>query len=290
VSAPEETTMPAIRTILVPSDLSPEAGHALEHASVLAGKFAATLTLYHSVPLPDHAYAHWAFSHNSEVWSELEREARVALVESAARLGHQACAKVERATSVPRALIAFILDTRPDLVVMATHGRGGVEHLLLGSVTEQVFRSCHRPVLCVRRTAHESGLPYRRILVPTDLSPASRLAFPRAAELGRVFDAEILAVHVRHTSAATLAGVPGDALVPTEAYLWDFCRRDFEGLSVTAQVHSGGVWDRIVETARVERADLIVMGTRGHDSLMDRMIGSNTERVVRHAPCPVLVA
>jgi nucleotide-binding universal stress UspA family protein len=279
-----------IRSILVPSDLSSEAGLALEHASLLAGKFGASLTLYHSVPLPDHAYAHWAFSHNTEVWSELEREARVALVESAARLGQQACAKVERTTSVARALIAFILDTRPDLVVMATHGRGGVEHLLLGSVTERVFRSCQRSVLCVRRTAHASGLPYRRILVPTDLSPASRLAFPSAAELGRVFDAEILAVHVRHTSAATLAGMPADALVPTEAYLWDFCRRDFEGLSVTAQVHSGRVWDRIVETARVERADLIVMGTRGHDSLMDRMIGSNTERVVRHAPCPVLVA
>ena len=282
--------MPAIRSILVPSDLSPEAGHALEHASLLADKFGASLTLYHSVPVPDHAYAHWAFSHNAEVWSEVEREARLALAESAARLGHQAVATVERTTSVTRALLAFILNTRPDLVVMATHGRGGVEHLLLGSVTEKVFRNCHRPVLCVRRTVHESGLPYRRILVPTDLSPASRLAFPRAAALARAFDAEILAVHVRHTSAATLAGMPGAALIPTEASLWEFCRRDFEGLPVTAQVHSGSVWDRIVQTARVERADLIVMGTRGHDSLIDRMIGSNTERVVRHAPCPVLVA
>jgi len=42
--------------------------------------------------------------------------------------------------------------------------------------------------------------------------------------------------------------------------------------------------------ARVEKADLIVMSTRGHDSFADRILGSNTERVVRHAPCPVLVA
>ena len=45
-----------------------------------------------------------------------------------------------------------------------------------------------------------------------------------------------------------------------------------------------------METARLEKADLIVMSTRGHDSLSDRVMGSNTERVVRHAPCPVLVA
>ena len=42
--------------------------------------------------------------------------------------------------------------------------------------------------------------------------------------------------------------------------------------------------------AREERADVIVMATRGHDSLADRVVGSNTERVVRHASCPVLVA
>jgi nucleotide-binding universal stress UspA family protein len=61
-------------------------------------------------------------------------------------------------------------------------------------------------------------------------------------------------------------------------------------LPVTAQVHTGSVWDRIVQVARAERADLIVMSTRGHDTLADRVVGSNTERVVRHAPCPVLVA
>lgn len=285
--------MTTIRAILVPSDLSLEADHALEHASCLAARFGAALTLYHAVPVPDHHYAHWAFSHNPEVWAEVERETRLALAERAARLGQQAGFAVERTASIPRALLAFIRDTQPDLVVMATHGRQGLEHLLLGSVTEKVFLHSHRPVLCVRRTEHESVLPYRRILVPTDLSPASRLPFPLAAELARAFDAEILVVYVAQTlTAATLAGVPSAQGLeqPTEAYLWKVCQRDFKGLAVTAQIHSGSVWDRIVHTALVERADLVVMATRGHDSLVDRMIGSNTERIVRHAPCPVLVA
>ena len=77
--------------------------------------------------------------------------------------------------------------------------------------------------------------------------------------------------------------------VPSEAWLWKFYQAEFPDVPVTAQVHGGPVWQRIVETAAVEKADLIVMATRGHDSLADRMIGSNTERVVRHAPCPVLV-
>jgi nucleotide-binding universal stress UspA family protein len=80
------------------------------------------------------------------------------------------------------------------------------------------------------------------------------------------------------------------AEVPSEAWLWKFCAPSFPGLEITAQVHRGRAWERIVETARVEKADMIVMATRGHDSLRDRMIGSNTDRVVRHAPCPVLVA
>ena len=129
--------------------------------------------------------------------------------------------------------------------------------------------------------------------MPTDLSMASRLAFPMAALFARTFGAEVVGVHVAPpTSLATLSGIPPVDLpvVPTEASLWSFLQADFEGVDLVAQVHEGNVWDRICHTARVEKADLVVMSTLGHDSLADRIIGSNTERVVRHAPCPVLVA
>lgn len=284
--------MQPIRELLVPLDLSAESDHALEHARQLADRFDSTLTLYHAVPVPDHSYAHWAFAHNAEIWAEAEREARIVLSERASQLGPRARCVVGRTSSVPGAVLARIRETQPDLVVMATHGRRGLDHLLLGSVTESVFRHAHRPVLCVRRTPHDGALPYHRILVPTDLSPASRLAFPMAADLARAFAAEVLVVYVvPATSLATLAGVTAtqEVLRPTEASLWKFCQQDFAELALTAQVHSGSVWDRIVHTAGIERADMIVMATRGHDSLVDRVIGSNTERVVRHAPCPVLV-
>ena len=285
-----------IREILVPSDLSAESEQALEHANVLARSMAAHLTLFHAVPLPDHAYPHWAFGHCHDAWLQAQEIARECLERDVADLDPPPLSAprivVERATSVPRALLTHIRNSQPDLTVMATHGRDRLAHVLLGSVTETVFQNAFRPVLCLRQPEHGVGLPYRLILVPTDLSAASRLAFSLAALVARSFGAKVIALHVQPAPAlATLVGSPPGrgAEVPSEATLWKFVKPDFENLDLEARMQRGQVWDSIVTTARVERADLIVMATRGHDSLGDKILGSNTERVVRHAPCPVLV-
>jgi nucleotide-binding universal stress UspA family protein len=112
------------------------------------------------------------------------------------------------------------------------------------------------------------------------------------ATLARRFSSDVIALNVvPSTTLASLAGATAPpAPAVSEATLWKYFQEDFAGLPVAAQVHRGSVWDVIVRVAREERADLIVMATRGHDSLADRVMGSNTERVVRHAPCPVLVA
>ena len=269
------------RNILFPTDLSPDSAPAFDHARFLAEHFRARLTLFHAVEVPDPRFAHWDFAHGHDVWLRAEAEARAVLDRHAASLPEGSHVVVLRAASVHRALVGLIRSAQPDLTVMATHGREGLSHLLLGSVTEQVIRQVHRPILCIRPAGHGGGLPYRRILVPTDFSPASRFAFPIAAALGRAFEAEILATHVL---------VPQAPELRTEASLWKFFQADFAPLAVTAQISSGTVWERIVHMAGVERADLVVMSTRGHDSLADRVLGSNTDRVVRHAPCPVLVA
>jgi nucleotide-binding universal stress UspA family protein len=282
-----------VHEVLFPSDLSPESERAFEHARFLAERFEATLTLYHSVEVPDPSYAHWAFAHGHEIWCRAEQAAREALNRRAETLGVSHTVVVERHASADGALLEFIRRTQPDLVVMATHGRGGLSHLLLGSVTERVVLHAFRPVLCLRPPACGSALAYRRILVPTDLSLASRLAFPMAALFARTFEAEVLAVHVAGAPAVgTLAGAPAAEAVaaPEPAAVAAFCQADFANLPVRAQVHTGTVWERICKVAQAECADLIVMATRGHDSLADRIIGSNTKRVVRHAPCPVLVA
>lgn len=282
----------SIREILFPTDLSPEADRAFEHVRFLADRFGASVTLFHVAEVPDHRFAHWAFAHGHELWDHAEKLARECLERRAETLATTHRVVLERKSSASRGVLDMIRTTQPDLTVMATHGREGLAHALLGSVTERIVERSFRPILCVREPDHGGALPYRRILVPTDLSLASRLAFPMAAHFARTFGAEIVGLQVvPPMSMATLSGIPPDRpVVPTEASLWSFLQADFAGIEVTAQIHEGNVWERICHTARVEKADLIVMSTRGHDSLGDQILGSNAERVVRHAPCPVLVA
>ncbi len=278
-----------VREILFPSDLAPESDLALEHARSLAGHFGARLTLYHAVEVPDPRFPQWVGAHAHELWERVEEQARAALEKRAAAVPGPHAVLVERTSSASRALVQLVRRTHPDLTIMATHGREGLRRLLLGSVTEKVVQQVFQPVLCLREPDGGGSFPYRRILIPSDLSLASRLAFPMGAFFARAFGAEILAVHVVPEAARGFSD-RHPVLLPSEASLWKFFHADFDGLSVTAQVHTGSVWDRIVHVAEIERADLIVMSTRGHDSLADRMLGSNTERVLRHAPCPVLAA
>ena len=87
--------------------------------------------------------------------------------------------------------------------------------------------------------------------------------------------------------------MPGGAspAVPTEAGVRRFVCPELEAVPVEASVYvTGAAWYRIVKMAEDERTDLIVMSTQGHDSIRDEIIGSNTERVLHHAPCSVLVA
>jgi nucleotide-binding universal stress UspA family protein len=287
-SAPSAPTV-AIRDVLCLTDLSPHSDAAIDHALGLAARFQAELTVYHAIERFEGAYPDVTFGIGQELTDAAEKRAASALATVVARAGTRASAKVEQVRSAAAAVVEMALGRRADLTVMATHGRRGLGHMLLGSMTEEVIQHARSPVLCLRERAPAA---YRRILVPTDLSLASRLAFPMAAFLARSFGAEVIALHAAPPArVATLSGIPERRTpVPSEAALWDFLRSDFAGMPVTAHVYTDVAWDCIVRTAKVEGADLIVMATRGHDSVSDRIVGSTTERTLRHAPCPVLVA
>jgi nucleotide-binding universal stress UspA family protein len=199
---------------------------------------------------------------------------------------------VQRGTDARQALVAYLRQARPDLTVMATHGREGLSHILLGSVTERALEGGDAPILCVREPEHGVAMPYRRILVPTDLTASSRRAFPLAALLARRFAAEVLVAHYTQVRApSSLSGVPDlvESRVPGDGVVHEFLQQAFDGVPLEIRVDLGSPWEKILETARDEKADVIVLSTHGPDSLSDRVLGSHAERVVRHAPCPVLV-
>jgi len=285
------TTPVALREVLFPSDLSEASDGAFGHARFIAETFGAHVTVYHALEVPG-TQPGLPPEARREAWGRAQEAVREFLSRRAEQLAVDHEVAIERTMSVHRALVTFVQDRRPDLVVMATHGREGLSHMVLGSVTEEVVREARRPVLCVREPEHGVALPYRRVLVPTDLSASSRHAFPMAALLARAFGAEVLALHVvRRPGLASLSGVPElvEATMPEEAAVRSFLGQDFDSLRLTPIVKVGSAWEVIVETARTERADVIVMSTHGRDSVADRLLGSHAERVLRHSPCPVLV-
>jgi nucleotide-binding universal stress UspA family protein len=279
-----------LREILFPSDLSPASDRAFDHARLLAEQFSARLILYHAIQVE--SAGGLEEQPEREFWRRLELSAHEQLVHSSASARVPSNILIERTASAPQSLVAFVQAHKPGLTVMATHGRGGIAHFMLGSITERVLLETRSPLLCVRALEHGMALPYRRILVPTDMSPASRRAFPLAGLLARAFGAEVLALHAVDVRAKATLGVTElmESLVPSEEALFGFFQADFAGVRVLPRVLLGVAGDSITRTAREERCDLIVMSTNGHDSLADRLFGSQTERVVRTASCPVLVA
>jgi nucleotide-binding universal stress UspA family protein len=280
----------SIRSILFFSDLSPASDQAMEHARFLAECFGARLTLSHVVEVPPERDPE-PWPTQDEVVRRAVRDAREHLERHAESLSTPNDILVEREPSLDWALVSQVRRECPDLVVMRTRAHAGLAHVFPGSLAEKVLQHGRAPVLCVREPEHGVPLPYRRILVPTDLSARSRRAFPLAAHLARRFDALVLALHVASVTAPTdLHGVP-DAIEATssEEALRAFMQPDFDDVRVMPRVLLGAAWDAIGATASTEHADLIVLSTHGHDSLGDRIVGSHADRVIRHSTCPVLV-
>lgn len=142
--------MRPIREILVPTDFSEPANAALALGKELAAQFGSRLHLLHVVASPQLG---WAAESSSFSWptllNELEADAR-------ARLSHQlppedalaSRASLATAIGVPvERILEYTTSKHIDLIVMGTHGRGGVEHMFLGSVAERVVRKAPVPVL-----------------------------------------------------------------------------------------------------------------------------------------------
>lgn len=141
-----------------------------------------------------------------------------------------------------------------------------------------------------------SGIDLGRILVPTDFSDTSRQALPIATEFAREFGAAITLVHV--VSATLPAELSHIGIVLEQHRLASEARRRLDrfrecelpaDLPVQTVVLEGGPSYEIARLAKEVAAGLIVTATHGHTGLKHVWLGSTAERIVRHAPCPVLV-
>jgi nucleotide-binding universal stress UspA family protein len=190
-----------------------------------------------------------------------------------------------------------------DIIVMGTHGAGGFEHLLIGSVAEKVLRKAPCAVLTVPPRAHStSQLPFQRLLCAVDFSEASLAAARFACATGKETGAALTLVHVVEWPWHEPPS-PGPQDMPPQqaAALAEYRRyvqstattrlaalgRDYDCVSQPLVVH-GKSYVELLRVAEEQRADLIVLGVHGRNPLDMMLLGSTTNHVVRRATCPVL--
>src|SRR5688572_13351297 len=147
------------------------------------------------------------------------------------------------------------------------------------------------------REARKQAFNVRNVLVPVDFSENAEAAAQYAGELAQKFGAKLQLLHVIEPASFVndLTNVPftlsdkqlqATATTDLEALATRFIE---PGVQASWMVKRGKGYQEIVKAAKELKADLIVISTHGYTGLKHTIMGSTAERVVRHAPCPVLV-
>lgn len=271
-----------LRAVLHPTDLGHRSDAAFSHALRIALEARSKLYVLHAErELPESGVDWSAFPSIRGTlarWQLLEAGAEPRAVFD--RLG-LSVRKVDLVDEDPvRAIVRFEQDHPSDLVVLATHGRTGVDRWVRRSVAEPVARELQVPTLFLPREGRgfvdvETGeVRLQRVLFPVDASPKPERAMrvlKNLLETLKVSGVEVMLLHV------------GDV---ADQPVVDLARDVFGG--VITRSTTGPVVDRIVEMALEREIDLVVMATRGHEGFLDALRGSTTEQVLRRAARPLL--
>jgi nucleotide-binding universal stress UspA family protein len=295
--------MMRLKKILMPTDFSSSADQALIHAVMLGLALKSEVTLLHIVTLFDESANHSShqFPDLANFYRELEQQASSLMRDRSAQnptltVHHE----VVRGYSPAEEIIRFASENEFDLIVMGTHGRTGIRHLLLGSVAERVVRSANCPVLTVGKTHAEMvrRMSYQRILVPLDFSQYSKHALNYGVELARQFGSQLDILHVIEEQMHPAYYVSGEIslfnLVPdlrekSRAALRDFVQNDIPAtVDFMLHLRDGRAHTEIIAFADEQETDLIVLATHGLSGLEHFILGSTAEKVVRKANCAVL--
>ncbi|WP_138434337.1 universal stress protein [Winogradskyella algicola] len=137
----------------------------------------------------------------------------------------------------------------------------------------------------------------KKIIVPIDFSEHSEFALEAAANLAQKFGSELIVLHMLELSNAILTA-NGNSINEEAVFYLKLAEQKFdafldrpylEGIKITPIVKHFKVWSEVNDVANDHHANLIVMGSHGASGVKEVLVGSNTEKVVRHADIPVLV-
>jgi nucleotide-binding universal stress UspA family protein len=285
----------AFKKILVPMDFSEYSDQAVEYAMFLADKFCASITLLHTVVLHEEDINEDEYLKAYQQIIQQKENERSKRIQSVCTRGKDRGLQVDsvllRGVNAHGSILAHISDNDYDLVVMGTHGRTGLSRWFSGSVAGKVVRESPIPVITVHRDL--SHLRIQKILVPIDFSKHSPYAVKTAKKVAKEFKAQLVFLHVvEMESHPEFYNISSNPILQENPALKDHILKNLKELAgmndATYDVSEGSVNKKIKSYAEENDIDLIILPARGMNDLEHFFLGSNTEKVVAIAPCPVL--
>ncbi len=202
------------------------------------------------------------------------------------------------------AIAQAALDHHIDLITVVTHGRKGLSRALGGSTAEEIIAESPCPVLAIRPPQRDfvrhpprgTTIDVNRVLLATNFRPSSAAATQVAAQLAKHQVAELHVVYVIGDYFEQISAMfPEGGLAALTKLRSNVQERMLQMARLghartVTHIAEGRPYEEIVRRAAQTDADLIVIGTAVHNSLFggSRVLGSEVERVIRNAPCPVL--
>jgi nucleotide-binding universal stress UspA family protein len=287
-----------LKKILVPVDFSIPSRKAIDYGAALATKFQSRLVLAHVVP--SIAALNYAFQGDTfEVEKSAFADAKKTVPELLPKeyLSQLDTQTIVRNGDVRQELLQLVEQEEINLVVMGTHGRGPLTHLILGSTTESILRRVTVPILTVshlnpEHEVHEHRIaPIDRIVYATDLSENMRIGLRYAGQLARTLQAKLTLLNVIDNAELFRTGMPAFVAERDNAmnrFKWALDQENMGELRPDVVVVEGEPHSAITRFAQTSKMDLIVLNLHSKTLLERAMLGSTAERVIRTAQVPVL--
>ena len=276
------------RRVLVPVDFTETSTVALAAARRLAGVYDADLlVLFADTFVPPIAYADVPVGWYDENLGEMRTAATTRLVSYVREhIGEAARWEARVVTDTPvHAILATAKEWNADAVVMGTHGWSGWRRALLGSVTESVLHELDVPVLTIRHRPDQpagGNEQMKRLLCPVNYSDVAHDAIVVAGSLAEAVDGEIYVVHV--VEAEKNEPHEGDLEALREWIPHEIRHRClYKELVIRGQAA-----ETVIDLATKLESDMIVVGAQHRRFVDTTVIGTTTERILRHAGCPVM--
>ncbi|MFN2500192.1 MAG: universal stress protein [Pyrinomonadaceae bacterium] len=295
------------RNILLPTDFTPHSRAALKYAAAFARSGGGRVVLLSvqsaSVPhnlltMPSRVLEE---QDNKWLW-QLRTEVRNLLADPLFD-GLEVEPVIVEGEPAPQ-IAKAVVDYDIDLVTVVTHGRKGLSRALWTSTSEEIIAEAPCPVLTIRPPQHDfvehkggrSEIRLNRVLLSTNFRPSSAAATQLAKQLANQTGAELHAVYVIGDYLEQISIMFPEGGLNALKRLRHYVKERMDQLSggdraaAIPHIAEGRPYEEIVRLAAEGEADVIVIGTSVHASLFGgtAVLGSEIERVLRNAPCPVL--